>query len=108
MQLQPMPPLMDDDGTSRFAIISPQIIIGHTGIAAEGRVVVEAAQHLAIEHSYTYDEPIEEISLFFQEYTMKQGLRPFSCTLVLGYLPSLLSSSNMTITINLLYFVLIV
>ena len=91
-------PLMDDDGTSRFAVVSPQIIIGHTGIAADGRVVMEAAQRLAIEHSFTYDEPIpiglflEEISLLFQEYTMKQGSRPFGCTLVVGYIPS--SSSD--------------
>jgi len=93
-------PLMCDDGTSRFAVVSPQIVVGHTGIAADGRVVVEAAQRLAIEHSYTFDEPIpidlflEEMSLLFQEYTMKQGARPFGCTLVVGYLPPPSSTSN--------------
>jgi 20S proteasome alpha/beta subunit len=93
-------PLMDDDGTSRFAVVSPEIILGHTGIAADGRVVTDAAQRLAIEHSYTYDEPIpvglflEELSLFFQEYTMKRGSRPFGCTLVVGYIPSSSSSDD--------------
>lgn len=91
-------PLMSDDGTSRFARVSPHIVMGHTGIAADGRVVVEAAQRLAIEHSYTYDEPIpigiflEEISLLFQSYTTKPGVRPFGCTLLVAFLPPLLSS----------------
>ncbi len=86
-------PLMNDDGTTRFAAISPQIVLGHSGIASDGRVVLESAQRLAIEHSYTYDEPIpinlflEEISLMFQSYTMKPGARPFGCTLLVGYLP---------------------
>lgn len=86
-------PLMNDDGTSRFAVVSPQIVLGHSGIASDGRVVMESAQRLAIEHSYTYDEPIpidlflEEISLLFQAYTMKPGARPFGCTLLVGYLP---------------------
>ena len=86
-------PLMNDDGTSRFAAVSPQIVMGHSGISSDGRVVMESAQRLAIEHSYTYDEPIpinlflEEISLLFQAYTMKPGARPFGCTLLIGYLP---------------------
>mmetsp|Transcript_9746 Transcript_9746/g.23817 ORF Transcript_9746/g.23817 Transcript_9746/m.23817 type:complete len:348 (-) Transcript_9746:475-1518(-) len=86
-------PLMRDDGTSRFAVVSPQIVVGHSGIAGDGRVVAESAQRLAVEHSHTYDEPIpitlflEELSLLFQEYTMKPGARPFGCTLLIGYLP---------------------
>lgn len=86
-------PLMNDDGTSRFSVVSPQIILGHSGIASDGRVVMESAQRLVIEHSYTYDEPIpiglflEELSLLFQAYTMKPGARPFGCTLLVGYLP---------------------
>ena len=86
-------PLMNDDGTTRFAAVSPQIVLGHSGISSDGRVVMESAQRLAIEHSYTYDEPIpinlflEEISLLFQAYTMKPGARPFGCTLLVGYLP---------------------
>jgi len=87
-------PLMDDDGTSRFVVASPQIVLGHSGIASDGRVVTESAQRLAIEHSYTYNEPIpiylflEEISLLFQAYTAKPGARPFGCTLLVGYLPA--------------------
>jgi 20S proteasome alpha/beta subunit len=93
-------PLMSDDGTTRFARVSPNLALGHTGIAADGRVVVGAAQRLAIEHAYTYDEPIplgiflEEISLLFQSYTTKPGVRPFGCTLLVAYLPPASSSSS--------------
>ena len=93
-------PLMNDDGTSRFTVVSPQIVVGHSGISADGRVLVESAQRLAIEHAYTFDEPIsirlflEEISLLFQEYTMKPGARPFGCTLLVGFLPPLTPSTT--------------
>ncbi|MGK3739681.1 MAG: 20S proteasome alpha/beta subunit [Bacillariaceae sp.] len=93
-------PLMNDDGTSRFAVVSPQIVVGHSGISADGRVLVESAQRLAIEHAYTFDEPIsirlflEEISLLFQEYTMKPGARPFGCTLLVGFLPPIAPSTT--------------
>ena len=93
-------PLMRDDGTPRFMVVSPQIVLGHSGISSDGRVVAESAQRLAIEHSYTYDEPIpislflEELSLLFQEYTMKPGARPFGCTLLIGYLPPPYSCSE--------------
>lgn len=86
-------PFMQDDGTSRFAAVTPQIAMGHTGIAADGRVLMAAAQRLAVEHAYTYDENIpidlllEEVSLLFQEYTMKEGARPFGATLLVAYVP---------------------
>jgi len=88
-------PFMNDDGTSRFSVVSPQIVVCHSGISSDGRVLVESAQRLAIEHAYTFDEPIpiglflEEVSLLFQEYTMKPGARPFGCTLLVGFLPPL-------------------
>lgn len=86
-------PLMHDDGTARFAPVAPHIAIAHSGISADGRVLVAAAQRLAVEHAYTFDEsiPIElflqEMSLLFQEYTMKPAARPFGATLLVAYLP---------------------
>ena len=83
-------PLMTDDGTSRFVKISNSILMGHTGVNADGRVACEAAQRLSVEHTYTFDEEIpidvllEEMALLFQEYTMKPGCRPFGCSLVLA------------------------
>jgi 20S proteasome alpha/beta subunit len=86
-------PLMQDDGTTRFSCITPEICVAHSGIAADGRVVVAEAQRLAVEHEYTFDEDIsielllEELSLLFQEYTMKAGARPFGTTLLVAYNP---------------------
>lgn len=87
-------PLYIDDGTSRFSQVSPEIAVAHTGITADGRVLVTAAQRLAIEHEYTFDEHIgistflEEMSLLFQEATMNPGRRPFGSCLLVSYLPS--------------------
>ncbi len=86
-------PLMEDDGTTRFAPVTPHIAIGHSGISADGRVLVAAAQQLAVEHAYTYDENIpialflEEMSLLYQEYTMTPGVRPFGASLLVAYMP---------------------
>lgn len=84
---------MIDDGTARFASVAPHIVVAHSGISADGRVLVAAAQQLAIEHAYTFEEPIpidlflEEMSLLFQEYTMKPASRPFGATLLVAHLP---------------------
>lgn len=89
--LQSLPsPLIHDDGTARFVKITDSILIGHTGVNADGRVVTEAAQRLAVEHSYTFQEEIpmdillEEIALLYQEYTMKPGVRPFGCSIIVA------------------------
>lgn len=86
-------PLVRDDGTPRFSRITPNIMVSHSGLGADGRVVVAAAQRLAVEHAYTFDEAIpvelflEELSLLFQEYTMKLASRPFGCTLLVACVP---------------------
>jgi len=98
-QLLPSP-FMTDDGTARFARISPEIMVAHSGLSADGRALLASAQRLAIEHEYTYDEniPIEiflqQLSLLFQEYTMKPGARPFGVTLLVGYMPLKIARDN--------------
>uniref|UniRef100_A0A7S3VH10 Proteasome endopeptidase complex n=1 Tax=Chaetoceros debilis TaxID=122233 RepID=A0A7S3VH10_9STRA len=83
-------PLIEDDGTARFVRITDGILMGHTGVNADGRVVLEASQRLAVDHAYTFGEEIpinallEEISLLFQEYTMKAGVRPFGCCVIVA------------------------
>jgi 20S proteasome alpha/beta subunit len=91
--IQSLPsPLINDDGTSRFVKVSKSIVVGHTGVNADGRVLCEAAQRLSVEHTYTFHEEIpvdvllEEMSLLFQEYTMKPGCRPFGSSLVVASL----------------------
>lgn len=84
---------MLDDGTARFSSVAPHIVVGHSGISADGRVLLASAQRLAVEHSYTFDEAIpvdlflEEMALLIQEYTMKPGTRPFGTTLLIAHLP---------------------
>lgn len=82
-----------DDGTGRFARITPEILVAHSGLSADGRILVSSAHRMAVEHEYTFDEDIgialflEEFSLLFQEYTMKPAARPFGASLVVAYLP---------------------
>lgn len=86
-------PLVRDDGTSRFTSISSSISLCHSGIGADGRVIVDASFKCAIEHLYTYDEEVpidvflETLSLLFQENTMKPGCRPFGCSVLVCYIP---------------------
>lgn len=87
-------PFMKDDGTARFNRITSNIAVAHSGLSADGRVVVAAAQKMAVEHAYTFDEPIpiesflEGVALLFQEYTMKPASRPFGCTLLVACVPA--------------------
>jgi 20S proteasome subunit alpha 2 len=87
-----------DDGTTRFSLVTPNIMISHSGLSSDGRILVAAAQKLAIQHEYTFDESIdihillEELSLLYQEYTMKVAARPFGATLIVAYVPMSLHS----------------
>jgi 20S proteasome alpha/beta subunit len=94
-QVLPSPScFMQDDGTRRFVRITDEILVAHSGLSADGRVLLAAAQRLAVEHEYTYDVAIpidsflQQLSLLFQQYTMKPGARPFGCYLVVAYMPT--------------------
>lgn len=93
---------MEDDGTSRFCLISSEIVLCHSGLSADGRVLVLAAQKLAIQHEYIFDEEIpidlflEELSLICQEYTMKPAVRPFGVTLLVAHVPKKVRDPNDT------------
>ena len=93
-QMFPSSPFVKDDGTPRMVRITPELVLAHTGLSADGRMVCAAAQTLALQYRYTYntDIPVDSflqgISLLFQEYTMKAGRRPFGCTVVVAYCPS--------------------
>ena len=92
-QLLPSP-LALDDGTPRFVCISPEIIVAHSGLAADGRILTAAAQRLALEHEYTFDEDVdisiflEEMALLFQKYTSLPAARPFGASLLVAFVPS--------------------
>ena len=83
-------PLVGDDGTARVARVSADLVVAHSGVAADGRIAVVAGQWVVVEHEFTYHKPVpvvmvflEAMALLFQEYTMKAGARPFGCALLL-------------------------
>jgi len=92
--------LINDDGTSRFVQIHRQIVVAHTGIGADGRKVIAEAQRAAVEYSYAFDEDIplerflDELSMIFQQYTMKPGFRPCGCSMLVAYIPSSVSKEK--------------
>jgi 20S proteasome alpha/beta subunit len=97
---QVLPLFAIDDGTARFSLVSPEILIAHSGLSADGRILVAAAQRMAVEHEYTFDENIdidiflEEISLLFQEYTIQAATRPFGASLLVAHVPRFDRSSS--------------
>jgi len=82
-----------DDGTPRFALVTPEIVVAHSGLAADGRIITAAAQRLAVEHEYTFDEHVdiaiflEEMALLLQKYTSMAGARPFGASLIVAFVP---------------------
>jgi 20S proteasome alpha/beta subunit len=101
---QVLPLFAIDDGAARFSLVSPEILIAHSGLAADGRILVAAAQRMAVEHEYTFDEDIdidiwlEEISLLFNEYTIKVATRPFGASLLVAHVPRFDPSKKQTPT----------
>lgn len=91
---------MMDDGTPRFTQITNEIVISHSGLSADGRVLIAAAQRVAIEYDYTFDEEIpcslflQQLSLLMQEYTMKPGTRPFGACLIVAHVPAVPDSAS--------------
>ena len=87
-------PLALDDGTPRFVKVSPEIVVAHSGLAADGRILAAAAQRLAVEHEYTFDENVdiaiflEEMALLLQRYTSLPAARPFGASLLVAFVPS--------------------
>jgi 20S proteasome subunit alpha 2 len=85
--------LVEDDGTSRFLRLTSEIVVGHTGLSADGRFLLARAKKLAIQHEYAFDEPIpvavllEELALLYQQYTMRPAARPLGAYLMVAHLP---------------------
>ncbi len=83
---------VNDDGTSRIVQVNKEIVVAHTGIAADGRKVVTDAIRAAVEHKYTFDEDVplekflEDLSMLFQKYSMMPGARPFGCSILVCYI----------------------
>ena len=86
--------LVLDDGTARFVPVTSEIMVAHSGLAADGRILTAAAQRLAVEHEYTFDEPridiaifLEEMALLMQRYTTLPSARPFGASILVAFVP---------------------
>ena len=83
-------PLITNDGTSRIIPLTNTLLLSHTGLSADGRVLTAAAQRIIVEYAYTYQEPMSiqdlgmSLSSLVQEYTLKSGCRPFGSCIVLS------------------------
>jgi 20S proteasome alpha/beta subunit len=95
---------MIDDGTTRFTQLTDSIVLSHSGLSADGRVLITAAQKIAIEHEYTFEEEIscqlllEQLSLLLQSYTMKPGTRPFGANIIVAYVPKAIPDDSTSLS----------
>jgi 20S proteasome alpha/beta subunit len=53
-----------DDGTARYSLVTPEVVITHTGLSGNVRILVAASERLAVQHKYAFDEYID-ITIFF-------------------------------------------
>lgn len=82
-------PLLIDDATPRIVPLSPNLILVHTGVGADGRALSEIAIELVLDYKYLYGEEMDVQGLLaglsskMQEMTMKGGTRPYGCALLI-------------------------
>jgi hypothetical protein len=85
---------MTDDGTARWGRVTPNIVVAHTGVGADGRLLLQRAHQIALSHDYQYGTAIplatllQELALVLQEATRHAGGRPGGATLLVAHLPS--------------------
>jgi proteasome alpha subunit len=81
-------PLLDEKMIQKIFIVDDHIGATFAGIASDGRVLVEYARQLALQHEFYYDEPIpvEYLAKLIcdvkQAYTQHAGVRPFGVAIV--------------------------
>ncbi len=83
-------PLLDLLSIEKIFKIDDHIGMTFAGLAADGRILIDYARLLAIQHKLTYDEPIsvevltKKICDIKQSYTQHAGVRPFGVSLLIG------------------------
>jgi hypothetical protein len=51
-------------GTTRYSLVTPEVVITHTGLSGNMRILVAASERLAGQHKYTFDENIDTTIYF--------------------------------------------
>jgi hypothetical protein len=83
---------MTDDGTARWGRVTPDIVVAHTGVGADGRLLLQRAHQIALSHDYQYGTNIplatllQELALVMQQATRQAGGRPGGATLLVAHL----------------------
>ncbi len=81
-------PLIDSKAIQKIFRIDDHIGASFAGIASDGRVLVDYARMLALQHRFYYDEPIpvEYLAKLVcdvkQAYTQHAGVRPFGVAII--------------------------
>jgi len=83
-------PLMDIDKVEKVYKVDDHIGAGFVGFGSDGRVLIDYARLLAVQHRFVYGEPIpveylvRQVCDIIQMYTQHAGVRPFGVALIVG------------------------
>jgi len=82
--------LLDIDSIEKIFLLDDHIGCSFAGLASDGRMLIDYARSLALQHRLIYDEPIsvdyltKSVSDLKQVYTQHGGVRPFGVSLIIG------------------------
>jgi proteasome alpha subunit len=83
-------PLMDINDIEKISAIDEHVGVTFAGFGGDGRILIEYARLVAVQHRMTYGEPIpveyltKQVSDVAQTYTQHGGVRPFGASLLIG------------------------
>jgi proteasome alpha subunit len=83
-------PLIDLDGIEKIFVVDEHIGASFAGLAADGRVLIDYARQMAMQHRLIYDEPVSVDYLtktmcdLLQAYTQHGGVRPFGVAVIMA------------------------
>jgi proteasome alpha subunit len=83
-------PLLDVDDIEKVFLIDEHVGCSFAGLASDGRILVDYARNVALQHRLVYDEPVnieyltKSISDLKQAYTQHGGVRPFGVAMIIA------------------------
>ena len=82
--------LLDVDSIEKIFLVDDHVGCSFAGLASDGRVLIDYARNVALQHRLIYDEPIsidyltKSVADVKQVYTQHGGVRPFGVALVIA------------------------
>ncbi len=83
-------PLMDINSVEKISAIDEHVGVTFAGFGGDGRILIEYARSVSIQHRMLYGEPVpieyltKQVSDVAQAYTQHGGVRPFGASLLIG------------------------